>query len=283
MDDLSDYLGTITQRPVHGQIVAFATALAQSHPGAVAVLAYGSALRDSSPAETLIDYYVLVDEPAHLTGNALIRFLGDRIPPNVHYAERDFDGVTLRSKYAVITAARFARLASADTRNPYIWARFAQPSRIVWTTSELARGDVIESLSTAVRTAYRHGLNLSPQQPWQGLFENTYRTELRPEDRSRAALIVAADAEYYADLGRLLAGNAPLVSSWRAKRVLGKLWSVARLAKAAFTFQGGADYAAWKIERHAGVKITVTPWQRRHPFLAGVLLLPKLLRRKGLK
>ena len=32
---------------------------------------------------------------------------------------------------------------------------------------------------------------------------------------------------------------------------------------------GGIDYLAWKINRHAGTAITITPWQRRHPILAG--------------
>jgi hypothetical protein len=50
--------------------------------------------------------------------------------------------------------------------------------------------------------------------------------------------------------------------------------------KASFTFQGGADYLAWKIERHSGQKITLKPWQRRHPIVAGALMLPAL-RRKG--
>ena len=53
--------------------------------------------------------------------------------------------------------------------------------------------------------------------------------------------------------------------------------------KAAFTFEGGADYAAFKIERHTGRKIEVTPWQRRHPLLAGLLMLPKLLRSRALR
>jgi hypothetical protein len=50
------------------------------------------------------------------------------------------------------------------------------------------------------------------------------------------------------------------------------------LAKASATFAGGADYIAWKINRHAGTKIELKPWQRRHPLLAGISLLPKLLK-----
>jgi hypothetical protein len=55
--------------------------------------------------------------------------------------------------------------------------------------------------------------------------------------------------------------------------------SVARLVKAAFTFQDGAQYLLWKIERHSGVTIEVTPWQRRHPVLASSVLFWKLYRK----
>jgi len=213
----------------------------------------------------------------------MLRWLCSFIPPNVHYAEHvDGDGPTLRSKYAVMTLGQFSAWCDAGTRNPYIWARFAQPCRIVWVKDNSARRQVLAALDTAAHTAFGHGLYLAPSSPWEGLFANTYRTELRPENQNRAAQIVAADAAYYAELTRLLTGTQPIASSWQAKRILGKAWSLARLAKAAFTFQGGADYAAWKIARHSGVKIEVTDWQRRHPFLAGLMLLPKILRRKGL-
>ena len=58
----------------------------------------------------------------------------------------------------------------------------------------------------------------------------------------------------------------------------GEWYSVARLAKASFTFAGGVDYIAWKINRHAGTDIQIKPWQRRWPLLAAVSLLPRLLR-----
>ena len=56
-----------------------------------------------------------------------------------------------------------------------------------------------------------------------------------------------------------------------------------RLIKASFTFAGGADYLVWKIARHTGHKITLTAWQRRHPVIAGLILLPRLLRRGTVK
>jgi hypothetical protein len=55
---------------------------------------------------------------------------------------------------------------------------------------------------------------------------------------------------------------------------LGKPLNALRLIKAAFTFEGAARYALWKIERHSGLRLALTPWRERHPILAapGVLL-----------
>ena len=66
---------------------------------------------------------------------------------------------------------------------------------------------------------------------------------------------------------------------WNRAVAQGKALSVLRLIKAAFTFSGGADYIAFKIERHTGERIALSGWQRRHPLIAGLLLLPRLLRK----
>ena len=68
--------------------------------------------------------------------------------------------------------------------------------------------------------------------------------------------------------------DAQLVAAGSA----GKSYSVARLAKASLTFAGGAEYIVWKINRHAGTDIVLKPWQRRHPLLAAISLLPRLLK-----
>jgi len=67
---------------------------------------------------------------------------------------------------------------------------------------------------------------------------------------------------------------------WFVRRLQGKLLSLLRLMKATFTFQGGIDYIAWKLERHTGVAIEVTPKMRRHPLLYSWGLLWRLYRRK---
>ena len=62
----------------------------------------------------------------------------------------------------------------------------------------------------------------------------------------------------------------------------GKALTLLRLVKASDTYAGGIDYLAWKINRHAGTKIEVRPWQRRWPLLGRCsALLPRLCWRRG--
>ena len=123
---------------------------------------------------------------------------------------------------------------------------------------------------------------------WNKAFVFTYGSELRAERNSRPALIVDSDPERYRRFA-VAAGFAEeraysdeqrrrAQATWRRFQRRGKRASVLRLAKASFTFAGGADYIAWKINRHAGTAIRLKPWQQRHPLLAGLTLLPRLLR-----
>jgi hypothetical protein len=154
---------------------------------------------------------------------------------------------------------------------------------------EDVRRKLVAALAQAVRTMIAASRPLGRPGDdaldlWRRGLAETYRTELRPEPADRARAIVAANAPWYravteAVLGPgWVAGGVPPVS-WGRRRVAGKALSVLRLLKAGFTFEGGADYVAWKIARHSGEAIEVKPWQRRHPVLGALWLLPGLLRR----
>ncbi|MGH6719344.1 MAG: hypothetical protein ACREER_08500, partial [Alphaproteobacteria bacterium] len=138
-----------------------------------------------------------------------------------------------------------------------------------------------------------------PLELWRRLFRATYGCELRAEPADRADAVVAAAHARYVDLtppaltaaGIAWAETAGALDlaigaaqrrrarlAWALRRPAGKLLSLLRLAKAAFTFDGGADYLAWKIERHSGVRPRLSPWQRRHPLLALPLLAWRLWR-----
>lgn len=267
-------------RAVPAEIHVIARAVAAARPGVVAVLAYGSCLRGVPTTESLIDLYVLTEDLRGVSGSALAR-MGCRLaPPNVHYVEAEHDGQTYRAKYAVLPVAQFRNWMTAD--NPYFWARFAQPSRLVMSRDEKAREQVVAAIAQAVRTLLAAARSVAPGETdaatlWTSGFAATYGTELRVETASRARSIVMAEPEYYIEAADTAGEVAPMAGSWGMRRLKGKLWSVARLSKAAFTFSGGAEYLAWKIERHSGHKVELSDWQKRHPVIAGLVLLPQLL------
>jgi hypothetical protein len=143
------------------------------------------------------------------------------------------------------------------------------------------------------------------EQLWSAGLALTYGAELRPEPGGRVNDLVTRDRDDYAALtsaavpalsGTFTAlGNdryrctldrrqrRRLLKAWRARRWQGRVLSILRWMKAAFTFQGSIDYAAWKIERHTGVRIEVTPALRRFPLLFGWRVLWRLIRRGALR
>src|SRR3546814_9166439 len=67
------------------------------------------------------------------------------IPPNVF----PFQHGGLIAKYAVLSEGDFDRLNGAETRNVSVWARFAQPSRLVWAVDDTAVERAVAAVSRA--------------------------------------------------------------------------------------------------------------------------------------
>ena len=165
-----------------------------------------------------------------------------------------------------------------------MWARFAQPSRLVWAADDTARQRAIDAVSRAAPTLLAAAGPVTGEAGldwWRRAFALTYSAELRAERPGRGLSVVDSDRTRYERFSAPAMAAIPARSphgGWAWRRVEGKALSVLRLAKASFTFAGGADYIAWKINRHAGTRIELKPWQRRHPLLAAISLLPRLLR-----
>jgi hypothetical protein len=165
---------------------------------------------------------------------------------------------------------------------------------------------VIEALAAASATAARLAVVLGPARGseadyWLALFRETYRAEFRVEDAGRAQSILdfnpahfdgllplglqAAGVDFAADGDAIApridqAGRDKVLGWWRKRRRFGKPLNFVRLLKASTTFEGAARYAAWKIERHTGVKVEVTPWREKHPVLAAPGVLFSVWRRR---
>lgn len=287
MADLRELVADELQSPVEPRVSDVARAIAAKHGDASrAVLFYGSCLRESKLDGLMLDFYLIVSDYRSAYPKRWLATANRLIPPNVFYFE---DG-GLRSKYAVLSEADFGHECSPDAWTVSTAARFAQPSRLVWSADEAAAGRAIDTVAKAAPTLLEWTLPLAPEgEPetlWKRAFELTFAAELRAERSGRSAAIVAADPKRYSNFAdaALKVAHQPqrtaqqAQSWWRGKQRHGKLYSVARLGKASLTFAGGPDYIAWKVNRHAGTDIRLRPWQQRHPLLAAVTLLPKLLK-----
>jgi hypothetical protein len=270
---------------VQPQVADMAAAIAAQHPGARAVLFYGSCLREQQLDGLMLDFYLIVDDYRRAYAARWMGIANRLIPPNVF----PFAANGLSAKYAVLSEADFDRLNGPETRNVSVWARFAQPSRLVWQADAAAGDAAVAAVARAAPTLLAAAGSRAGEAPldwWRRAFALTYSAELRAERQSRAQSVVDADPARYAAFSDAAAAAIPpgtRSGGWARRRLEGKLLSVVRLAKAAFTFAGGIDYLAWKINRHAGTQIAITPWQRRHPLLAALLLVPRLLRQGAVK
>jgi hypothetical protein len=287
MSELRKLVAEELSMPVDSRARAIAAAIAAKHGAASrVVLFYGSCLRQKQLDGLMLDFYLIVSSYRAAYRKRWVAAANRLIPPNVFYFEHD----ELASKYAVLSEADFAHECSPEAWTVSTVARFAQPSRLVWSADEGAAERAIDSVSRAAPTLLGWTLPLVDRRDvpaaWKRAFEQTFAAELRAERSSRSAAIVDADPKRYEQFGRAAIDLLPKSAGsrrkalrwWRVKQRHGKLYSVARLAKASLTFANGADYIAWKINRHAGTEIRLKPWQQRHPLLAAITLLPKLFR-----
>lgn len=287
---LAERVAAALEARVAPEARAFAARLGEA-AGALGVLFYGSNLRTGS-LDGVLDFYVLLPGPVERG-----------IWPRVSYHEWEHGGAVLRAKVATMTLATFRAAAAGETLDTTIWARFVQPSALAWLpqggNGHEDSGPIRDAVAQAAITAARLAAALGPTEAtaedyWRGLFRATYAAEFRVEKAGREDSILSANREHFAGLLPLAlqAAGVPFESRedrlalalppaerartlrwWRRRRRLGKPYNLARLVRASTTFEGAARYAAWKIERHTGVPVALTPWRERHPVLAapGVL------------
>jgi hypothetical protein len=288
--------------PALPQVQEFAAYIAAQFPAAArAVLFYGSCLRSEQLQGQMLDFYLIVSDYQSTYDRKWLAKWNKRLPPNVFPFEHD----GLIAKVAVLSEADFHNLNRAAASAVSVWARFAQPSRLVWAADDTVRHKAALAISGAAPTLLNGALAHMTNEDdllalWELGFALTYSAELRAERKDRPASVIEFDPNRYQLFGRAALLHTPISNAvgedgkvrlladpegriakerkrWPGLRRRGKLLTVARLGKAAFTYAGGIDYLAWKINRHAGTKIEIKPWQRKWPLVAAITLVPKLL------
>ncbi len=290
---LAERIASQLAAPAVDEVSAFAAALGKA-AGARAVLFYGSNLRTGS-LEGVLDFYVLTP------GEQV-----EKIWPRVSYHELEAGDKTLRAKVAAMSLKAFAKAAAGELTDTTIWARFVQPSALVWTGDDGANCDVTTAIADAAKTAARLAAALGPKSGsadayWRVLFQATYKAEFRVEKAGRENDILSVNEDHFSGLlplawraqgiavshkggqltPNLTEGDRSAILAWWDKRQrMGKPLNFMRLLKASTTFEGATRYAAWKIERHTGMPVEVTPFRERHPILAAPGVLFQLWRHR---
>ena len=269
------------------------------------LLFYGSCARGGDLEEGIADIFVIVDGYPKVYDKRYLACLNACLPPNVFYREIPADGVSIRVKLALISRTDF----TAGIRHwfhSYLWGRFAQPLRILYARDGAVRAELHKLLAQAVLALLRTTIPTlqdkfnDAETIWTRALSLSYSAEYRAEPGSKAAELVRDNLAGYRSLldaslpalgdilrregadNYLCLGNAETTDKallhWRRRRRLGRALSVLRLMKAVLTFTGSVDYARWKISRHTGVEIEVTPVLRRYPLLFGWRIFLKLVK-----
>ena len=272
----------------------------------LAILVYGSWLRGKR--DTMLDFYVLVEDYRTLDSRWqgwMCRIL----PPNVYHIhhkpeESAVAAYETRAKYALLSLNRFEYAMQHDFHS-YFWARFSQPCEVVYVRDQSTQDRLNSAFDQAGNTFIRRVIptmedSFSSRDLWTHGLSLTYQCELRTETDKHGASIYAFNPtcfddslSAYAEQNKQLAVSQVSGSfenqssgisrkfssaSWLLRRIQGKLLSLMRLTKAAFTFNEPLEYLLWKIERHSGLYIQPSQRQLKYPLIFSWPLLWKLYR-----
>ena len=198
MPELRTLVAEELAMPVDPRVRSIGRAIAARHGKASrAVLFYGSCLREKQLDGLMLDFYLIVSDYRAAYDKGWLAAANRLIPPNVFYFEHD----GLAAKYAVLSEADFHRLNGPETRSVSVWARFAQPSRLVWAANKAARERRVAAVSRAAPTLLAAAGPVAGEDAldrWRRAFALTYSSELRAERKGRAASVVDLDPQRYA-------------------------------------------------------------------------------------
>jgi hypothetical protein len=280
-------------------------------PSVRAVLLFGSQLVRAAPdRHSAWDVVAVVDAYApfhrHLVAGGhhrrpawLLTLLARVLPPNI--TAFDPGGGAPFAKVAIVSARDFERALGPRPRDHFLKGRMVQKVALAWASDDQARRDVEGALRSARRDVlswvgpYLEG-TFDTSALARRMLEVSYAGELRPESGDRVQQVYDVQRDFleatYARVLREAAerGAVEAVADGRfrtapasTRRRLGlrlyftrsKLRATARWLKHVITFNDWLTYVQRKVERRTGMRVEITPWERRLPLL---LLWPKVVR-----
>lgn len=265
-------------------LAKFVEALAsQFDKSLVAVIFYGSCMHTREYSDSMLDFYVVVDNYHSAYSSRWYAVANKVLPPNVFYLQVNLEGQAYRAKFAVMSKSGLLAGVSKTSFHSYFWARFTQPLSFIYVRDQDVKSWITDIQYLAVNTFTSTVIPMlsdefTSQELWVKGLQLTYSAELRTETKQRAVTIYQSNCEYYDGISKtLLPGENESYRStgklnfsslrWKIRIVVGKILSVLRLMKATTTFANGVDYIAWKIQRHTGEEIEISDKLRKYPWI----------------
>ncbi len=276
------------------------------------ILVFGSQLVQASPDRhsavdlvVLVDSYkafhqVLVEAGHHRRSRAVLSALARVLPPNViAFFPSGPDGPV--AKCMILTEADFAKALGPNARDHFLKGRMVQRVALLHARDQAVMVMAEQAVGAARNDVFRW---LGPylEGPFTArefasrMIEVSYRGEIRPESGDRVRHVFDAQSEFLEKTfqgvleraeaeGRVVrAGDGwslahrPGVGRVAAVRLyflLSKARATSRWLKHIATFNDWLTYIQRKVERRTGIKVEITPLERRFPL---VFLWPKVFR-----
>lgn len=207
--------------PVHNDVTGFAAHIAAQYADtASAVLFYGSCLRSETLDGQMLDFYLIVSSYEAAYAKPWLARWNRRLPPNVF----PFQYKDLMAKVAVLSEDDFHKLNRPGASAVSVWARFSQPSRLVWRRDDDMARKMTLSISGAAPTLLNAALSHMDREVdiidlWQSGFAMTYGAELRAERKSRPASVIDHDRDRYEIVGQAALHHTMIPNEIRGGRV----------------------------------------------------------------
>lgn len=250
-------------------------------------------------------YERLHEQGGHRRSAATLTALARVLPPNIVAFDPRLPGGQI-AKVMILTPEDFARALSASAPDHFLRGRLVQRVAVLRARDAAVQERIEELLGGARRDVLRWAGPWLPErftaaQLARRMLEVSYAGEVRPEDAGRVAAVFDAQREFLEETyGAVLvdaerSGAAMRVTEgpgrepawrlkvrpravarirWRSYFLRSKARATTRWIKHVATFDDWLTYIQRKVERRTGMRVEVTPLERR---FALILLWPKAL------
>ena len=298
MEDVRKRVEERTLAKPAADIDAFVEKILQRYGNKVmGIFMYGSVLSSVTKSATSFpDFFVITDGYRRVFSRMSHWLLAYPLPPHIYHLRLDDER---RCKYNLVSLGRFRRECSRRAKDVYILGRFGKRVSLVYARDEEARRQLVDCCYSAMCNVVPwtlRGINRDFDETEFALacLNLSYAGETRVEATSKVPKLFESERDLYMQVYPTLLNQHPTAMKLADKREDGRfrpagggfvrwlrrvrLWwflkrsrirGILRWPKFLVTVDEWVDIILSKIERTKGIKLEVTPRQRKHPLIFG--------------